>query len=144
MPTVADLQRASPRTLRIFLERDGLRAGPFLEILDPDRALVLPGRERGGAEEAAKGPVRLTLRRGRVADPFVRGWLNNSHTFSGAPEYLELAIEDSRGVELARWRLDDARILEVANRRRRAPDDERYEYLLFEGTPALSVGAKRR
>ena len=28
-----------------------------------------------------------------------------------APEYLELAIEDSRGVELARWRLDDARIL---------------------------------
>lgn len=138
MPTVADLQRRSPNSLRVFVERQGLRGGPFHEVFDPEGLLVLPlgtlahlaeGRLLARAQQPAG---RLILRRGAVDDRFLRSWICSDDATSGA-ESIDLVLEDADGELRARWLLDDVRVLEVADRRRRSAGDPRFEYVLIEG-----------
>ena len=105
------------------------------EVLDPEGLLVLPvGPLAGGRVLArAQQPAgRLILRQGVVDDRFLRGWLCSDDAAAGG-DFLELTLEDADDAARARWYLDDVRILEVADRRRRADDDHRFEYVLLEG-----------
>ncbi|MEZ4450955.1 MAG: hypothetical protein R3B09_15850 [Nannocystaceae bacterium] len=134
VPTVADLQRRSPRSLRLFLDRQGLRGGPFREVFDPDEILVLPigALASGRVLARAQQPVgRLILRQGVIDDRFLRAWICGDDSASGG-EFLELSLEDADDEVRARWYLDDVRVLEVADRRRRDEDDPRFDYLLLQ------------
>ncbi|MEZ4380101.1 MAG: hypothetical protein R3A79_02045 [Nannocystaceae bacterium] len=136
MPTV-DLRRRRAQTprARLYVEREGLRGGPFAQVLDPD-GLLAPAPLRALKAGPDARPLarrgRLTLRAGRIDDPFLRRWLL-AHTFCGTPEYLDLWAVDDDGAVIGRWTLGDLRILEIADRRRRDPDDPRFDYIILEG-----------
>jgi hypothetical protein len=136
MPTVDLHRRRAPAPkARLYVEREGLRGGPFSEVLDPDGLLDLRRAgaiAKAGATTKAPRRGRLTLRAGRVDDPFLRRWLL-THTFCGTPEYLDIWAVDGDGGVIGRWTLSDLRILEIADRRRRDPEDPRFDYIILEG-----------
>lgn len=132
METLAELKARSSRPIQIHFERRSLRGGPFREVDDPAGLLILP---RGPAARTLK-PVeprsgQLTLRSGVIKDASLRDLLRTA-TFCGTPEYLDLWIVVDEAI-VGRWRLDDARILEVADRRSRRVDDESYAHLTISG-----------
>lgn len=134
MKTLMDLARGTPQAVRIFFERGGLRGGPFVGVDDPGALLALPHGSLAGGRTFVAGEQpsgRITLRSGVIKDAALRHNLRTA-TFCGTPEYLDLWLADGDKI-VARWHLDDARIVEVADRTRRAADDESFAYLVVEG-----------
>ncbi|MEZ4449588.1 MAG: hypothetical protein R3B09_08915 [Nannocystaceae bacterium] len=142
METLTELVRRKPQALQIHFERRGLRGGPFVGVDDPAGLLVLPqgpgvkGRTFAGADQRIG---ELTLRGGVIADERLRALLR-THTFCGTPEYLDVWVILGDAL-VGRWHLDDAEIVEVADRRRVRDAASVYESLTLRGRlRELSVG----
>ena len=134
METLAELKARSPRPIQIFFERRSLRGGPFREVDDPAGLLVLAGGAATGGRTLSPAEPRggqLTLRAGVIKDAALRDLLRTA-TFCGTPEYLDLWVVVDQAT-VGRWRLEDARIVEVADRRSRRADDESYALLTVSG-----------